>query len=211
MMRKSVRNSSQYDSDLRTVRKAVYNELPETSAAEFEHPFLVILSGLPGTGKSYFANRLTTHIKSAIVGSDRTRKLLISKPIYSKREHERIFAICHRLIEDLLSQGYVTIFEATNLTAKSRLPLQKIAIKLDVPSLCLVFTAPEDLIKKRLMDRTSNVDNSSYSDADWAIYSKLKPSQETPEPNDWIIDSSQDISQVLDNLTTIIKSHPQHH
>ena len=210
-MRKSVRHSSQYDSDLSTVKTVLFNELPDKTVTDFEHPFLVILSGLPGTGKSYFANRLTDHIKSTIVGSDQTRKLLISKPVYSKSEHARIFAICHRLIEDLLSQGYVTIFEATNLTAKSRLPLQKIARKLDVPSLCLVFTAPEDLIKKRLMDRTSNVDNSSYSDADWAIYSKLKPSQETPEPNDWIIDSSQDISQVLDNLTTIIQSHPQHH
>ena len=61
------------------------------------------------------------------------------------------------------------------------------------------------------MDRTSNVDNSSYSDADWAIYSKLKPSQETPETEYWTIDSSQDISQVLDNLTATIQSHPQHH
>ena len=206
-MRKSVRNSSQFNADLRTVKKVLYNELPETSATEFEHPFLVILSGLPGTGKSYFANRLTAHIKSAIVGSDRTRKLLISNPVYSKSEHARIFAICHRLIEDLLSQGYVTIFEATNLTAKSRLPLQKIARKLDIPSLCLVFTAPEDLIKKRLMDRTYNIDNSSYSDADWAVYSKLKPSQEPPETDYWTIDSSHDISIPLIKLSAIIKSH----
>ena len=210
-MRKSVRNSSQYDSDLRTVKTVIFNELPDKPVTDLKHPFLVILSGLPGTGKSYFANQLTAHINSAIVGSDRTRKLLISKPVYSKSEHARIFAICHRLIEDLLSQGYVTIFEATNLTAKSRLPLQTIASKLNIPTLCLVFTAPEDLIKKRLMDRTSNLDNSSYSDADWAIYSKLKPSQETPETDYWTIDSSQDISQVLDDLTTIIQSHRQHH
>ena len=206
-MRKLVGHSPQFDSDLRTAQTALFNELPDKSVADFEHPFLVVLSGLPGTGKSYFANRLTAHIKCAIVGSDQTRKLLISKPVYSKSEHARIFAICHRLIEDLLTQGYVTIFEATNLTAKSRLPLQKIARKLGVPSLCLVFTAPEDLIKKRLMDRSSNLDYSSYSDADWAIYSKLKPWQETPETNYWLVDSSQDISPVLDRLTTIIKSH----
>ena len=210
-MRKSIRDSYQYDSDLSKVKTVLFNELPDKTVTDFERPFLVILSGLPGTGKSYFANRLTQHVKSTIVGSDRTRKLLISKPVYSKSEHARIFAICHRLIEDFLSQGYVTIFEATNLTAKSRLPLQKIATKLDVPSLCLVFTAPEDLIKKRLMDRTSNLDNSSYSDADWAIYSKLKPSQETPETNYWTIDSSQDISPVLDKLTTLIQSRPPHH
>ena len=105
----------------------------------------------------------------------------------------------------------VTIFEATNLTAKSRLPLKQIARTLDVPSLCLLFTAPEDLIKRRLMDRISGLDKSSYSDADWAIYSKLKPSQEPPEEKTWTIDSSQDISQVLDDLTTIIQSHRQHH
>lgn len=206
-MRKSLQNSSQYDSDLRTVRKALYDELPGKSETEFAPPFLVILSGLPGTGKSYFANKLTSLINSVIVGSDRTRKLLISKPIYSKSEHARIFSVCHGLIEDFLSQGYVTIFEATNLTAKSRLPLKQIAKTLDVPSICLVFTAPEDLIKRRLMDRTSGLDKSSYSDADWAIYSKLKPWQEPPEGKYWNIDSSQDISPALDTLRAIIKSH----
>ena len=113
-MPKSVRNISQWDSDLRTVRDAILNELPENFLDNVEHPFLVILSGLPGTGKSYFANQLTRHIKSVIVESDRIRKLLLSKPIYSKSEHARIFAICHRLAEDALSQGYVTIFDATN-------------------------------------------------------------------------------------------------
>ena len=207
-MPKSVRNISQWDSDLRTVRDAILNELPENFLDNVEHPFLVILSGLPGTGKSYFANQLTRHIKSVIVESDRIRKLLLSKPIYSKSEHARIFAICHRLAEDALSQGYVTIFDATNLTAKSRLPLQKIARTLDVPSLCLVFTAPTDLIKKRLIDRTTNLDSSNYSDADWTIYSKLKPWQETPKTNYWNIDSSQDISPVVEKLTAIIRSRP---
>ena len=206
-MRKSVRDSSQYNSDLRTIRKTLYDELPEKSETEFGPPFLVILSGLPGTGKSYFANKLTSHINSVIVGSDRTRKLLVSKPIYSKSEHARIFAVCHGLIEGFLSQGYVTIFEATNLTAKSRLPLQRIAKNLDVPSLCLVFTAPEELIKRRLLDRTSSLDKSSYSDANWEIYSKLKPWQEAPKANYWNIDSSQDISPALDKLRAIIKSH----
>ena len=207
-MRKVVRNTAQFNADLRTVKKVLYDELSKGSEIDFGPPFLVILSGLPGTGKSYFANRLTAHIKSAIVGSDRTRKLLISKPVYSKSEHARIFAICHRLAEDALSQGYVTIFDATNLTAKSRLPLQKIARTLDVPSLCLVFTAPTDLIKKRLIDRTTNLDSSNYSDADWTIYSKLKPWQETPKTNYWNIDSSQDISPVVEKLTAIIRSRP---
>ena len=115
-MRKFVRNTSQFNADLRTVKKVLYDELSKGSETDFGPPFLVILSGLPGTGKSYFANRLTSHINSVIVGSDRTRKLLISKPVYSKSEHSRIFAVCHRLIEDFLSEGYVTIFEATNLT-----------------------------------------------------------------------------------------------
>ena len=206
-MRKFVRNTSQFNADLRTVKKVLYDELSKGSETDFGPPFLVILSGLPGTGKSYFANRLTSHINSVIVGSDRTRKLLISKPVYSKSEHARIFAICHRLIEDFLSQGYVTIFKATNLTAKSRLPLKQIARTLDIPSLCLAFTAPEDLIKRRLMDRISGLDKSSYSDADWAIYSKLKPSQEPPKEKSWTIDSSQDISTPLDKLSAIIKSH----
>ena len=104
---------------------------------------------------------------------------------------------------------HVTIFEATNQTAKSRLPMIKITEKLQVPSLCLVFTASENIIKNRLTARSSGVDEASYSDADWDIYSKLKPSQEPPDQNHWYVDSTKDISISLNKLVKIIRSHPQ--
>jgi len=207
-MRKALFNSPEYDSDLQKVKAIVSQEFLQKDSTTRERPFLVILSGLPGTGKSYFANQLNARIPSVIVGSDRTRKALITKPIYSKREHARVFTVCHKIIEDLLSAGYVTIFEATNLTAKSRLPLIKITEKLQVPSLCLVFTASEEIIKGRLTARSYGLDESSYSDADWHIYSKLKPWQEPQDKNHWHIDSTKDISIPLNELVKIIRAHP---
>ena len=208
-MRKTPLGPSEYDSDLQTVRAIVSEEFLQNISTSGERPFLIILSGLPGTGKSYFARQLNARIPSVVIGSDRTRKALITNPTYSKKEHSRVFAVCHKIVEDLLLEGYVTIFEATNLTAKSRLPLIKITEKLQVPSLCLVFTASENIIKNRLTARSSGVDEASYSDADWDIYSKLKPSQEPPDQNHWYVDSTKNISIALNKLVKIIRSHPQ--
>ena len=206
-MRKRQLGPSEYDSDLQTVRAIVSEAFLQNIPTSGERPFLIILSGLPGTGKSYFARQLNARIPSVVIGSDRTRKALTTNPTYSRKEHSRVFAVCHKIVEDLLLEGYVTIFEATNLTAKSRLPLIKITEKLQVPSLCLVFTASEEIIKGRLTARSYGLDESSYSDADWHIYSKLKPWQEPQDKNHWHIDSTKDISIPLNELVKIIRAH----
>ena len=206
-MKKSSHNTSEYESDLQTIRNTVIKGFPNQDSNTNTQPFLIILSGLPGTGKSFFANRLTARIPSIVIESDRTRKALITMPTYSRKEHARVFAVCHKIIEELLSEGNVIIFDATNLTTTARSPLLRITKTLGIPSLCLAFTAPEEIIKMRLINRSSGLDQSSYSDADWNIYTRMKPWQEVPQTECWNIDSSKDISLSLNQLAEIIQPH----
>jgi predicted kinase len=46
-------------------------------------PFLILLYGFPGSGKTYFARQLTEHVQAAHVHGDRIRGELFDKPRYN--------------------------------------------------------------------------------------------------------------------------------
>ena len=83
-------------------------------------PPLVIVSGLPGTGKSFFCRKLAERLPFLILPSDTLRKVLFPSPVYNEDENRRLFPACHTLVEELLGEGIPVIFDATNLLERHR-------------------------------------------------------------------------------------------
>lgn len=161
-------------------------------------PTLVVVSGLPGTGKSYFCSRLADRLPLAIVESDALRKTLFSSPSYSAGESARLFQVVHRLIESLLKKGVSLIFDATNLSERHREYLYSIAERLEVKLVLVRVEAPPQVVRGRLDARRE--DSERKSDADWAVYQKMKSSVQKISRNHYAVDTSQDITPVLDKL-----------
>jgi predicted kinase len=167
-------------------------------------PFLVALSGLPGTGKSYFARRLTQRVPFLVLESDRLRKALVAQPNYSPGEHSRVFAACHLLIGEYLAQGRRVLFDATNLTESFRRPLYHIADRLDVPLTLVRLTASRKTVRRRLAERAGGLHAGDNSDADWLVYCRLSPYEEPIQRRHFDVDSSGDISPVIEEIARIV-------
>jgi len=182
-------------SDVRELKKAL-GELPEPVAK----PALIIVSGLPGTGKSYFSRKLAGRLPSVIVESDALRKRLFPTPTYSAEESHRLFCGCHRLIEEFLGGGISVILDATNLVEHHREPLYRIAQRLQAKLILVQVEAPRELVRQRLQGRAEGVNHEDESDAGWSIYQRMRTRVERISRNYFAVDTSRDITPVIDKI-----------
>jgi len=174
-------------------------ELPEPVA----EPTFIVVSGLPGTGKTYFCNQLAERLPFVILESDALRKALFSSPSFSPKESSHLFRAIHLLIESLLKKGISLILDATNLSEQHREYLYCIADRLDVKLILVRVEAPPQVVYERLKTRLENSENKS--DAGWAVYQRMKPSVQKIRRNHYAVDTSRDITPVLDKIVREVR------
>jgi predicted kinase len=136
-------------------------------------PALVVMSGLPGTGKSHLAAALAARFECAVLRSDEVRKALFPEPRYTNAENGIVYLSCYALVEALLADRYSVIFDATNLLRRGRKRALKIAERAGAPSLVLVTTSPAAVVAERLRRRGAGEAAAYSSDADWAVHELL--------------------------------------
>jgi len=182
------------------LRDALEVDVARLPSGSVDSPFLIVLTGLPGTGKTHFAGELQKRLFLRVLESDRLRKLLVPHPEYTAGESARLFAACHLLIEEYLVQGRQVLFDATNLTEQFRQPLYLIARRTSAPLVLLRFTAPQEIVRQRLAERAAGMHSDGHSDAGWLIYSRMYPHEEAISRQHLTVDSSKDISAALDEV-----------
>jgi predicted kinase len=186
---------TQTKKDVQRLRESL-GELPEPVVK----PAFIVVSGLPGSGKSYFCRRLSECISLPILESDALRRLLSPSPDYSRGESERLFKACHILIEELLRRGIPLIFDATNLIERHREHLYHIADNVGAKVIMVRVEAPPELVRQRLKDRSSIVDPRDKSEADWKVYQKMSATAQRIRRNHFAVDTSRDITPAIDKI-----------
>lgn len=141
-------------------------------------PALVMLCGLPGTGKSTLAGRLLHRLPAVIVESDRVRRKLFTPPTYSAEESRHVHKVCHILIGWYLRHYYHVVYDATNLYEHHRAFGYRLAARCGARLVVAELTARDEVIRERLMPRRGgdrvNRDPQNYSDADWQVYLRMR-------------------------------------
>lgn len=170
--------------------------LPEPMA----NPGFVVVSGLPGTGKTFFCKKLSEKYPFYTLESDALRKVLFHEPEYSATESARLFAAIHCLLEWLLGKGIPVCFDATNLSEHNREYLYRISEKTSARLVLVRVEAPVEIAYERLQSRKSGAIQESKSDANWEIYRHMKPTVEKIQRNHYAVDTSRDISPAIDKI-----------
>lgn len=88
---------------------------------KIDNPTLYILIGVPGCGKSTYAEELFQKSERgiALVSSDNIREMLYGNA-NCQDNPKRVFEIAHKIIIEQLQKDYDVIFDATNIYANNR-------------------------------------------------------------------------------------------
>jgi uncharacterized protein len=139
-------------------------------------PFMVVIAGLPGTGKSALAEALVARLPYRVLRSDVIRKELAGVSV-DQRLDERFYGAewSDRVYEELarrtalhLEQGQRVIIDANFRHESQRRLFLDLAVRWGVPALALHCAASDEVVRQRLRRRKGNA-----SDADWNVYRQL--------------------------------------
>ena len=197
------------NNDVALLRQVLDQDLAIAQPRMPEQPLLVAMCGLPGTGKTYFAAKLTEQVPFLVLETDRLRKVLVEHPKYTTAEHRRVFRSCYQLIEYYIANGYSVLFDATNLNEEFRTHLYDISESTGAPLAVVHVTAPTDTVRRRLKQRKSERHANTYSDAGWLIYTRLAPVEEPVRREHYALDSPKNIAPVLDQVISWARSGGQ--
>ena len=165
---------------------------PRSSAA------LVVVSGLPGSGKSYFCRRLASRYPIARLESDALRKTLFGQPTHSDEESRRLFAASHYVLDRLLGAGISALLDATNLREVHRRQLYAIADRHGAKLVLVSLRAPAAVVEERLAGRGRRADPEDLSDAGPEVYQRMRSLAEPIGRPHIVVDTSADIEPAID-------------
>ncbi|MDP2663087.1 MAG: ATP-binding protein [Dehalococcoidia bacterium] len=169
-------------------------------------PFLILVSGLPGAGKSYLSRQLVRRLPAVVLESDALRKTLIPRPVYTWEESRRLFEASHELIRSLLCGGLNVIFDATNLQEAHREEIYRVAESAGAKTVTVWVEAPPEIIWNRMIERQQRLDPHDRSDADWEVYRRLSGAAQLPRRNYLKVDTSLDLQPAVERIVRAARS-----
>lgn len=159
---------------------------------------LLMMVGLPGTGKSSVVEGLQQFMSFVVVSTDNIRLHLRNQPTYTAAEMMLVYEVCYAIIESRLRDGQRVIFDGSNYLAARREHLMQIGKRVGAPVAVCYVQAGHEVIRERLFQRNSGLRRESdLSDADWSVYKWMVEAQEPVVGEHLILDTTATLPNVL--------------
>lgn len=144
---------------------------------------LIMITGLPGSGKTTFAKALADSLNAVHLNTDIIRNNMGRRGKYDETSKSMIYANMLRQTESYLHRGEDIVVDATFYKAALRKPYKKLAKKYKNQLFWIMIIAEESVIKERMLQKRQ------YSEADFDVYLTIKSIYEPLEEGHLILHS----------------------
>lgn len=160
---------------------------------------IIVIFGLPGSGKSYLAQHLSKMLHAEYIGSDAIRKELFKYPSYSQQEKKLVYDEMLKRISNSEYRKEVLVDATFSDVAIRQEFISKIK---DIATVYFIeVIADETLIKQRLSTPRNE------SDADFDVYKKIRNTWQPFEEPHLVLHSTNDnLAEMLDVVSDYIFS-----
>lgn len=159
---------------------------------------VIIVFGLPGSGKTYFARQLATGLKADYINSDTVRNSFRGPGDFSREEKNIVYDIMLNKMLIAMHEGHDVVIDATFYKNDLRRRFSSYIRESSVPYF-IEIVADEELIKKRLAKRKTGAEPSS------PIYDAVKAEWENvPFPHLTIESNDSNVAEMLEKAMDYI-------
>ena len=161
---------------------------------------LVVVCGLPGTGKSTVSRRVTDRLDGRLVRTDVVRKELYPDPSYTTAESRATYDAVLSCARETVNAGEHVVLDGTFRRRTLRERAAAVADDAGVPFRLVRVECDERLVRERIRARVDD-----ESDADVAVYERLKGEFEPIERDHAVVDNTGSLAETaarVDDLFT---------
>lgn len=160
---------------------------------------IIVIFGLPGTGKTYLAKHLMHEIGGISLNTDRMRHKYHKEGLYDEKTKQFVYDQLKVEMAEYIRKGKNVIIDGTFYLKSKREEFKEEARKMGQKIIFIELKTVDDLVKKRLRQRRE------YSEADYKVYQQIK-SQFEPmeEPHLELWSDNDNIQELIDKSKTHI-------
>ncbi|WP_194974563.1 AAA family ATPase [Aquiflexum lacus] len=153
---------------------------------------LIMVMGLPGSGKSFFAKSFAEKLGAEYFSSDLLRTKMGLRGKYLPENKNQVYMEMAKRTKELIEKNKSVVLDATFFQKKFREFIYSIAETSGVPLFIFLVQADENIIKQRLSAPRKD------SEADHSVYLKIKEQFEPLERPFLTLNSTNDnLSEIL--------------
>jgi len=138
-----------------------------TPALKIRDMMVIIIFGLPGTGKSYFARHLSQEIDAVYLSTDEVRLHMKKQGRYDEEDKQLVYDRLEEMMSEHLKKGENVIIDGTFHEKRRRDQFNGKARELGQPVFFIEMQSREETVKERVEQKRE------YSEADYSVYKMI--------------------------------------
>lgn len=168
-------------------------------------PFLLLLYGFPGSGKTYFARQFTEAVQVAHLEQDRIRYELFQQPKFTKQENYALGRIMDYMAGEFLNAGISVVLDMNAMRVSQRRALRELARQAKATTLVVWLQVDADTAYLRNAKRDRRKQDDRFAVGyDVEAFKQLAAYMQHPEPTeDFVVTSGK--HSFPGQLSTVMK------